>query len=262
MNRHAMKLVLFLGLLSTLFFSQGVRAGGHDSKQGLTDWTVRLGAMGMVKPAYEGSNDYEFQAFPMIDVAWKNVFLNARQGLGAYVWDRDGLKIGLSLGWIFGRDEGDSPDLAGLGDLDGGLSALASAKWTLGDLSLGLGYESQATGESAGFQIQADAGYAIKIGRKILLRPSAKAAFSSDGYMEKHFGVSASQSSRSGLAAYDTRAGLKSAGLGIMALYRIDRRWGIQTLASWERLMGDAADSPVTREEHTYFLSLGFSYMF
>ncbi|VEN72876.1 conserved exported hypothetical protein [Candidatus Desulfarcum epimagneticum] len=262
MNRHKIKRVLISGLLSALLFSQGAWAGGHDSRHDLADWTVRLGAVGMVKPAYEGSSDYEFQVFPMIDAAWKNVFFNARRGLGAYVWDRDGLKIGLSLGWIFGRDEGDSPDLTGLGDLDGGLSALASAKWRLGDLSLGLRYESQATGESAGFQIHADAGYAIQIGRKILLRPSAKAAFSSDGYMEKHFGVSASQSDRSGLAAYDARAGLKSAGLGIMALYRIDRRWGIQTMASLERLMGDAADSPVTREENTYFLSLGFSYMF
>jgi outer membrane scaffolding protein for murein synthesis (MipA/OmpV family) len=75
----------------------------------------------MYKPEYEGSDDYGFKGFPLIDISWRDtIFLNARKGLGAYLWNRNDVKFGGSIGYNFGRDEDDSNDLDGLGDIDGG----------------------------------------------------------------------------------------------------------------------------------------------
>jgi outer membrane protein len=47
-----------------------------------------------------------------------------------------------------------------------------------------------------------------------------------------------------------------------MATYRLDRHWGIQAGAGYDRLVGDAAESPVVKDENQYRLSMGLSYTF
>lgn len=227
------------------------------------DWSVRLGVMGMYKPEYEGSDDYEFQGFPMIDITWRDtIFLNPRRGLGAYLWNQDRLRLGVSIGYSFGRDEDDSNDLEGLGDIDGGATANVLFEWEVDDFTFDMRYEHQFTGDDTGFQAHIGLVYELRLGEKTILKPSVQTTYSSSGYMEEYFSISPSQSARSGLIVYDADSGFKSVGINLISIYRINKKWGMNAMASYDLLLGDTADSPVVKDENQYLLGAGLSYTF
>jgi outer membrane scaffolding protein for murein synthesis (MipA/OmpV family) len=265
MHRNIVGMIL-AGLI--LFISGGSWAAEPQKKQGQyngqdKDWSVRLGALGMYKPEYEGADEYEFQGFPMIDITWRDTFfLNPFKGVGFYFWNRNDVKLGASVGYSFGRDEDDSSDLDGLGDIDGGATANVLFEWAMEDFSLSAHYEQQVTGHDTGYQVHAGLGYSLQLGEKIMLKPSVKATYSSAEYMEEYFSISAGQSTQSGLPVYDADAGFKSLGVRLLALYRLGGHWGVQAMTGYERLVGDAADSPVVKDENQYLLGVGLSYSF
>ena len=227
------------------------------------DWSIRIGALGMYKPEYEGSEDYELRGFPMIDISWRNkLFLNLRQGLGANLWKRNNVKVGASIGYTFGRDENDSGDLDGLGDIDGGLTANVLFEWRIDNFSFNMHHEQQFTGADTGFQVHFGLGYNMRFGRRFMLKPSVKATYSSPDYMEKYFGITKGRSSQSGLLVYDADSGFKSLGIRIISIYGLNRHWGVQAMATYDRLLGDTANSPIVKDENQYLFILGLSYMF
>jgi outer membrane scaffolding protein for murein synthesis (MipA/OmpV family) len=259
--------VIFAGLI--IFMTGGNSFAEPQEKQDQKydqdkEWSLRLGAIGMYKPEYEGSDDYGFQGFPLlIDISWRDtIFFNVRKGLGAYLWNRNDVKIGGSIGYTFGRDEDDSNDLDGLGDIDGGATANVFFEWKIVDISLSAHYEQQFTGEDTGFQVNAGLGYDLQPGEKIILKPSLKMTYSSSDYMEEYFSISAGQSGQSGLPVYDADSGFKSFGLQILAIYRLDRNWGLQAMVGYDRLVDDAADSPVVKDKDQYLIGAGLSYLF
>jgi len=259
-------IVFFIGLACIVWGATSIAAPLQGQNQGYVqgeDWSVRIGALGIHKPAYEGSDDYELKGFPHIDITWRDTyFLNARSGLGAYVWNRNDCKLGLAVGYTFGRDEDDSGDLRGLGDIDGGATASVLLKWAIEAVALHARYEQQITGQDTGFQIHLGLGYDLRIAEKFTVKPSIQTTFASSDYMEEYFGISPSQSTRSGIRVYDADSGFKSLGFQIMAIYRLDQHWGIQVGAGYDRLVGEAADSPVVKDENQYRVSTGLSYTF
>jgi MipA family protein len=248
--------VLFqIGLIFFIFVGSSY---GQDS-----DWSVRVGATGIYKPEYEGSDDYEYQGLPMIAISWRDmIFLNPNNGLGAYLWNRNDVKIGASIGYSFGRNEHKTSDLHGLGDIDGGATANILFEWKIEDVFFDARYEQQFTGEDTGCQIHIGLGYDLRLWKKIMFKPSVRTTFASSDYMEKYFNISQSQSLRSCLPVYDSDSGFKSVGFQIMSMYILNRHWGFQTMARYDRLVGGAADSPVVKDENQYLLGLGFSYAF
>ena len=264
--RRIVIIVFFAGMISSSFISSSIAKLQKQQDQNYgrdSDWSVRLGVMGIYKPEYEGSEDYEVSGFPMIDITWRDTFfLNPRKGLGAYLWNHDDVKLGVSIGYSFGRDECSSSDLNGLGDIDSGATANVLYEWEIDDFSLNARFEKQFTGEDTGFQVHVNLGYAVRLGKKIMFKPSAQTIWASSNYMQKYFGISQGQSSRSGLSVYYTDSGFKSIGLHVISIYSLNRHWGVQAMVSYDKLVGDTADSPVVKDENQYFLGLGLSYMF
>ena len=71
-------------------------------------------------------------------------------------------------------------------------------------------------------------------------------SFGTDNFAQTYFGVSDQESADSGLPAFDAKGGLLGAGMELGARYRFNERWGVEGAASWNRLVNDASDSPVT----------------
>ena len=67
-------------------------------------------------------------------------------------------------------------------------------------------------------------------------------------YHRAYFGVTPAAAATSGLAAYDPGGGIQSVGLTAGYHRMLGKRWGIAVYGRYDRLVGDAADSPVTRE--------------
>ena len=154
--------MFYINLIAVLsiFLCTGSQALAQNSKQYLQHgrddsvWSVRLGAMTFYAPEYEGADDYEMKGLPLIDITWRDrVFLHPRKGFGAFLWNLGGSKLGLSLGYAFGRDEDDSSDLKGLDDIDPGVSANVLVEHPIGKFSLDGRYEHQISGHGTGFQV-------------------------------------------------------------------------------------------------------------
>jgi outer membrane scaffolding protein for murein synthesis (MipA/OmpV family) len=72
-------------------------------------------------------------------------------------------------------------------------------------------------------------------------------SFGTDNFAQTYFGVSGPESAASGLPEYSASGGLLGAGMELGARYRFNERWGVEGAATWNRLVNDAADSPVTK---------------
>ncbi|MEM6667002.1 MAG: MipA/OmpV family protein, partial [Pseudomonadota bacterium] len=89
--------------------------------------------------------------------------------------------------------------------------------------------------------------------------------FADDEYMDTYFGVSNAEAARSRFTAFDAGAGIKSAGVIADTRYQWNDNWAVTAEASWHRLVGDAADSPVVDlagEENQFTAGIGVAYRF
>lgn len=66
-------------------------------------------------------------------------------------------------------------------------------------------------------------------------------------YVRDYFGVTPAQTARTGLATYRPGSGIYAYGAAASAQFRINDRWGIYSYGSYDRLVGDAAASPIVR---------------
>lgn len=241
--------------------NQQYEQSGYNGPQG--DWEIQLGAFAVYRPEYEGSDDYEFTGLPLINIEYKRrFFINTNKGAGVYLWKDSQFEFGVGIGYVFGRDEDDSDDLEGLGDIDGGASLNVFAKYEIGDISFGADFLHQISGDDTGFLVDLNVAYDVRISDKFFLKPEIITSFASDDYMDAYFGVAGAQSLSSGLATFDPDSGFKGVGGRILGIYSLSDTWIIQGMLGYERLLGDAVDSPVVQDENQYRVVLGLAYRF
>jgi outer membrane protein len=79
----------------------------------------------------------------------------------------------------------------------------------------------------------------------LLFEATASGTWASGDYMENFFGVTSSDAARSGLHPYDANSGFKDVAFSASLTYALGAHWSLTGLGSYERLLGDAADSPI-----------------
>lgn len=90
----------------------------------------------------------------------------------------------------------------------------------------------------------------------------SSARFGNTRYNQAYFGVTPTQSQRSGLAAYSAKSGFTSVGVGVSAMYSIDKHWAVQSMLGVDRLIGAAAKSPVIERRLQPAFQAGVAYTF
>lgn len=198
------------------------------------------------KPEYFGSDSYG--AVPDLGFEFGYARLFGREfGSADPYYEAEGLRVRGSFRYIGPRDDADSPELAGLNDIDEAV-----------ELGMGLSYRQR------NFEVFGDVRYGVigheawvgELGADVRLHPTDRLEvtfgprlFLGDGaYSDTYFGVTPAESAASGLAAYDPEGGALSAGLELGAKYRIDENWGVEGAITYDRLINDAADSPIVQQ--------------
>lgn len=74
-----------------------------------------------------------------------------------------------------------------------------------------------------------------------------RVAWSDDRYHDVWWGVAPADAAPSGLPTYDPDGGIHAVGGTVSFETQLGPRWGIATYAKYDRLVGDAADSPIVR---------------
>ena len=83
--------------------------------------------------------------------------------------------------------------------------------------------------------------------------------------MQGYFGVTDAQAARSGLTRFDSKSGIKDAGIYVKVSYALSQQWQIDGQLGYWQLLNDAADSPLVNNsgsENQVRGLLGFSYRF
>jgi outer membrane protein len=91
------------------------------------------------------------------------------------------------------------------------------------------------------------ADFVMRDGDEWLFSIGPRVTWSDDTYHDSWFGVAPADAVPSGLPAYNPNGGIQAYGAAASFLTQLSARWGIMTYAKYDRLTGDAADSPIVR---------------
>lgn len=218
------------------------------SPEAPSEWRVDVGAGVLARPDYSGSDDYETSLLPAFAVSYGDVF-TIRPGDGARLraFKAGEFEGGLGANVRFGRDESDNPALRGLGDVDTALEGGGYVAWRSGPWSVSASAVTALTDGYDGVIGEVGATWTgvTPVG---LLSVGPRLRFVTDDVNQTYYGIDAAQAARSGRAVYTPGGGLQGAGVGAGLLIPLGERLTLGALANYDRLLGDAADSPIVRE--------------
>lgn len=210
------------------------------------DSRLLVGAGLANRPAYLGSDDRVTALLPYVDYAHRNgFFASSTAGIGFSFVNTRSTQIGVRVIPRFGRDENDSADLRGLGDISPGveLSAYAthalSPAWTVG-INL--------RGGDRGAELDVGARRDFALGPATRLSAFGYATAANGPSQESWFGIDDAQSLASGYPRYTPGAGVRTVQVGATVNHFFSRRWIAIGGIGIGRVLGDAADSPIVRE--------------
>ncbi len=262
------------GLVMAIVAFPGIAAAGDE-------WEFEIGGGVGYESKYEGSNEMEVMFLPVLGVTWNDrVYLTTEDGLGVVAYDDYDLTAEVSVNYDWGRDESDSSDLDGLGDIDGAPTLNLSLEYEIGPVSpfveltrflggsdgleVSFGIEtmipvSALIGEGSASGM-AESDDEDESGPAILAGVST--TWSDDKYMDSYFGINSTQSTRSGLSRFNAKSGFKAVGAELGFVYPVFESWEVRTMIEYTRLVGDAADSPISKDNNVLFGGLAVSYKF
>ena len=245
-------------------------------------WQADVGAGAIYAPAFQGSNDYQFMAVPNIAVKYKDQFFaSVQDGIGYNAIRADGWRAGPLVKYNFGRQEdGENPfrvagnktnALRGLGDVDGTLELGGFVEYSWREWSAKVearqgvgGHESFVSDLSANYTTDIHKAFYTE-GPPFILSVGPRVTLVGDDFNQTYYGVDAGQSVRSGLVQYKADGGLLSYGVGAAAILPITDKVSTTLIAGYDRLSGDAADSPLVQQrgsEDQVTVGLFVSYTF
>jgi outer membrane protein len=237
------------------FLLSAAPAGAQDHRD-LTDITVlgwslnnwRLGVR--VAPDYIGSDNYRLELSGSLNAARRG----SEPSFGA---PDDGLSLGLfgGRGWsagVSGRlrsPRGGDDDLRGFDEIDRAVEAGAYVNcWPddrlrlRGEVRHGFGGHSAWVANLGADAIWREEPLVLSIGPRL--------AWGDDEFVRTYFSVDPAEAARSpfGIAPYAPTGPAVAAGLVASAERRMSRHWSLTAAASYRRLFGDAADSPIVAD--------------
>ena len=235
-----------------LVAASAIATSGHAA-----DWTIGLGAG--VMPDYEGSSDYRAVPLWNLKVANFSGPTTYAQLFGTQFTSNLLNDKSWRLG-IFGqyRPDYDDVDNNRVQHLDGVdptlmLGVMGGYDWNLGPGQV-LGLEVQASADvlhGNGYLLTFGPNYEVPFGgNRWLLKSSINTTYGSKDYMQNYFSVSGQDVQSAGFSkSYTADDGFKDVAANLSLTYLINKRWSITGIGQYERMVDQAADSPVVEDE-------------
>lgn len=230
------------------------------------DYRVRVGLGARILPSFVGSNDRKVAPLWDVDVAKGDrlfQFEAPDDNAALPIYSKGSLSFGPTASVEAKRKRS---DVGGVLDkvpttFEAGVYAQFQPLETVrlrADLRKGIGGHDAIVGGISLDKIWRDGdNYVVSVGPRL--------SFSSSRYQQAFFGIAAAASLASGLPAYRPGGGIHAVGAASGLSYQFNPRFGLFGFARYERLVGDAAKSPVVREygsKRQLSAGLGLSYTF
>jgi outer membrane protein len=230
------------------------------------DMRVRVGVGAQLRPDFIGADSTEVAPLWRINIARGTdpfKFSSPDYSFGIPLISSGGFSFGPAANIASGRKNSDLD--VPVGKVKTTIEAGAFASYQLSDsLYLraeglkGLGGHKGVVGTLGADHVWRDGDrYVFSIGPRVL--------FSDSRYQRAFFGITPEAALASGLPAYRPSGGIHGVAIASGLSFQFDPRWGVFGFGRYERLVGDAAKSPIVRElgsRNQLSGGLGLSYTF
>lgn len=278
MKHHLVPLLLMASL--ALHATAQTAPGNDQGPSG--DWTVLAGVMGMHQPEYSGSNEGKNAVMPFLKLDYKEIIGMRGSGLvgamGLYYrpLKRENWNMSvLALQELQGRAEDDAMALNGMGDRRANQYFGLEAEYRWHDFSSTLEIL-KGTRDRSGMLAGLTLNHSTQLSERIELEWSLAAIWGNRDYQAWEYGITPEQAVRrqalrdagdSNLAARDGEpywpgAGMHEVRAGANLRWLLNDQWSSLAMVNYGRLLGDAANSPLTRSKGQVSVGLGLVYRF
>jgi len=202
--------------------------------------------------------------FNSLEIDYKNRFFS--KGLdfaGVYFINNESWKLGSTLSYdITDRRHQADNRLKGLGDVNSTLRAKVFAEHTVSLFTVAVAAAQDIAGNGQGLMLSLDASCAIPFIEPWFFSFGPGITWGNGEYAHTFFGVTRSQSARSGFPAFDADPGLTDIHFNTVVSYSLTERWTVSGVLGLARLTGSAADSPITQTKYQETGAISLEYKF
>ena len=209
---------------------------------------IRVGLGAQIVPSFPGAEDTDIR--PFVDLALSRgdrpfAFEAPDESFGFSLINSGGLQIGPVLNIEGSR----TPEDIGA-PLDKVSTIVELGGFAQYQLSPSFRVRTEArrgVGGHEGWTTVTGADYILRDKDRYLFSIGPRLTISDSRYQRAYFGVTSAEAARSGLPAYRPDAGVQAIGGTVSFLTQVAGPWGLSSYARYDRLVGDAARSPVVR---------------
>lgn len=227
---------------------------------------VRIGVGAQIYPSYPGSDDYDVG--PMFD-------LDRARGDTPFEFEAADESFGFPLVRSGGFEFGPALNFEGARKAKDVGAELPKVKFSLEPgafVSFNLSESFRLRGEirkgvtgHKGWIGTAGADFVTRDRDEWLFSIGPRVTWSNNRYQDAWFGIETADALATGLPAYDPGGGIQAVGAAASFETQFSPQWGIATYAKYDRLVGDAADSPLvtqlgSRDQFSGGLSLTYTF--
>jgi len=227
-----------------------------ETSQPVTSADVSFGPGLLLVPRYPGSSVERVWPFPAMSLNYGHLFATTDKGIGIYAVNDDPWQVGVSLAPHFGRHHYDGPRVSRLDEIGTAVNARMFAGYRLGSFTLSAAVIRD-IGGSNGLTLDTGLAWRWQVSPRLMASLGANATAGDRRYLQTWFGVTRPEAAASGLALYSVRSGIQSAGPNLFVNYALDATWSLQAYLSDQRLLHQAANSPVVERKRLPTVFLG-----
>lgn len=228
----------------------------------IPEWTVFTGLSGAYTPRYDGADEHHVQGGPTIEVRYRDIaFASTGEGIGVNLLHGKNYRAGAAMTFDLGRRAVDSDDTNGLGNVNTAPELKFFGEYLIFPVVLRFDAR-RAFGGHNGWIGDLGAYMPVYGTKKFYVFVGPSVTVADDRYMKKYFGVTTQQAEHSDYSPYTAHAGLKSVNAGGSATWMMTDHWLMNVIAGGQRLLSDAANSPLSLDRIQYGTTLTFGYLF
>ena len=260
----------------SLLLSSPVRAADEppQPKADANPLYITLGSYAVWAPRFEGSTRHDIAPWPII--SWRRAdekeWLELpTDGLDISLIETDNFRAG-PVGFLRWQRDNSTIQPRGFSRVGRGHSSIDLSLegggfleyWPTEWLRTRLEVRESLLGAS-GLLAVASTDLVWKPSRDLTMAAGPRVTLADRRFMTSYYGVSPTQAATSGLSTYAPQAGLRSVGAGAFIRYKLSPNWTTQAFIDYNRLTGEAGDSPVILNRGSpdqYMVGLGLSYTF
>ncbi len=210
--------------------------------------TLRVGLGAIVTSRLDAPSNLKVYPLPLIGFEYHNwLSIDETQVRVNLINSDSPFRAGPMVRFDPGRGNFGNPGIPGLGKTPVSLEAGGFVSYSYGPARIRLRLRHNVTSSNGGSVGELDLRSGVYKSGPVGVAVQVQTVWASKNYMERIYGVTATQSVKAHLPAFYLGPGMKDVNVTIYSEYKFSTRWSAVGAVQYVHVLGDAADSPIVR---------------